>query len=242
MNRYQYNRWVDEFTDWTMDRIDRLAKDDSRPPLIVPLTVTFQIGAVRPDRILLEFERLYVRMCRLLVNNPERRSKRRLLPFVFAFRDDPSTRPGKHRRAASLLSTHPSVAEHVHSIMVVHPALADRFLEIAGDLEGVWRSIPRRGSGAAELYPCDNGSLQIELEFAHRVRAMMAADPVGSRARVRDEVRRWIDYSAKLMRRRSAADEGELFTALPTETSSPLTGRPALAGRNGAGVELSAGI
>jgi hypothetical protein len=242
MNGQQYQKLVEDFTDWTMTRIYDIADDDPRPPLVVPMTVTFQIGAVRPDRILLEFERLYVRICRLLVNNPERTSKRHLLPFVIAFRDDPSTRRDKRRRAASLLSTHPSVAEHVHSIMVVHPALADRFLEIAGDLEGVWRSIPRRVSGAAELYPCDNGTLRVELEFARSVRAMMAADPVGSRARVRDEVRRWIDYSAKLMRRRSAADEGELYTMLPTETNSPLTGRPALAGRNRAGGELSTGV
>jgi hypothetical protein len=41
---------------------------------------------------------------------------------------------------------------------------------------------------------------------------------------------------------RSAAADGDPFTALPTETGSPLTGRPALAGRNSAGVETSAGV
>jgi hypothetical protein len=242
MNRQQYQKVVDDFADWTMTHICELADDDPRPPLVVPLTVTFEIGAVKPDRILLGFERLYVRICRRLVNNPDRPSKRHLLPFVIAFRDDPSTRRDKkHRRAASLLSTHPSVAEHVHSIMVVHPALADRFLEIAGDLQGVWRSIPRRNGGAGGLPWYDNGSLRVELEFARRVGAMMAADPGRCRARVREDVHGWIDYSAKLMRRRSAADDGGLFTVLPTETNSPLIGRPAL-GRQGLLSELSTGV
>jgi len=117
--------------------------------------------------------------------------------------------------------------------------VADRFLEVAGELEGVWREIPRRGGGPRW---CDNGTLRVELEFVHRVRGMMEADPVGCRPRVRGEVRRWIDYSAKLMRRRSAAADGDPFTALPTETNSPLVGRPALAGRNRVGLELATGI
>ena len=93
VDRGHYQKIVDDFTDWTMTRADDLLAQSNRPPLVVPMTVTFQIGAVRPDRILLEFERLYVRICRLLMNNPDRPSKRRLLPFVIAFRDDPSTRP-----------------------------------------------------------------------------------------------------------------------------------------------------
>jgi hypothetical protein len=242
MNRQQYNQLVDEFTDWTMARICELAAADRRPPLVVPLTVTFQIGKVRPDRVLLEFERLYTRVCRLLVTNPERLSKRRLLPFVLAFRDDPSTRRDKRPPAGGLLSTHPSVAEHVHAVMVIHPAVADRFLEVAGELETVWRSIPRRGGGSLSLLRHDNGSLRVELGFAHRVRGVMEADPAGCRARVRSEVRSWIDYSAKLMRRRSAAADGDLFTALPTDTGSPLVGRLALGGRNRVGVGLVAAV
>jgi hypothetical protein len=70
----------------------------------------------------------------------------------------------------------------------------------------------------------------------------MDDDCVGNRALVRNEVRKVICYSAKLMRRRSAADHGDLYTALPTETNSPLVGRPALAARNRAGVELAAGV
>ena len=44
--------------------------------------VTFRPKAVRPDRVLPEFERLYVRLCRMLVSNPHRPGKRRLLPFA----------------------------------------------------------------------------------------------------------------------------------------------------------------
>jgi hypothetical protein len=51
-----------------------------------------------------------------------------------------------------------------------------------------------------------------------------------------------ITNSAELMRRRSADAEGDLFTALPAETGSPLTGRPALGVRNRRGAELAAGV
>jgi hypothetical protein len=241
MNRQEYSQWVDELTDWTMDRIRELTGDDRRPPLVVPLTVTFMPCAVRPGRVLAEFERLYLRVCRLLMCNPERPSKRHLLPFVLAFRDEAHTRPDKHPCDRDFFNR-PDVAPHVHSIMVVHPALADRFLEIAGDLTKVWREIPPRHGGPFGFLSQDNGSLRVELEFAHRVRGVMEADPAGCRPRVRGEVRRWIDYSAKLMRRRSAADDGDLFTALPTETNSPLAGRPALGGRNRAGAGLAAAV
>ena len=56
----------------------------------------------------------------------------------------------------------------------------------------------------------------------------MASDPLAYQMEVREEVRSWIDYSAKLMRRRGAAADGDLFTVLPTEAGSPLAGRPAL--------------
>ncbi len=235
MNRQQYQTLVDDFTDWTVTRIHDLAAEDHRPPLVVPLTVTFRPKAVRPDRVLPEFERLYVRVCRMLVSNPERPSKRRLLPFALAFRDDPSTRPDKHPDAYDVFFNHPSVAPHVHSMVVVHPDLADRFIEVAGDLEAVWKGIPRRTgdpvrlalrSGSPIGRPVyDNGSLRADLDFAERVRRAAAA---GDWAAVRREARGWIDYSAKLMRRRDADTDGDLFTALPTEAGSPLTGRQAL--------------
>jgi hypothetical protein len=68
---------------------------DQGPPLVVPLTVTFAPMSTRPDQVLREYE--YARLCDLLIGNHERPSKRHLLPFALAFRDDPSTRPGKHR-------------------------------------------------------------------------------------------------------------------------------------------------
>lgn len=235
MNRNDYHELVDDFTDWTVTRIRDLAAKDHGPPLVVPLTVTFRPKAVRPDRVLPEFERLYVRLCRLLVNNPERPSKRRLLPFALAFRDDPSTRPDKRPDVYDVFFNHPSVAPHVHSIMVVPPSLADRFVEVAGDLEAVWRGIPRRSgdpvrlalrSGSPIGRPVyDNGSLRADLEFAERVRRAAAA---GDWETVRQAVRGWIDYSAKLMRRRCADADGDTFTALPTEAGSPLVGRAAL--------------
>jgi len=44
------------------------------------------------------------------------------------------------------------------------------------------------------------------------------------------------------LRRRSAAADGDLYTALPTETGSPLVGRPALAERNSAGAGLATAV
>jgi hypothetical protein len=244
-----YTELVDQLADWAMRNIDQLAGDGS-PPLVVPLTVTFKPNAVHADRVLMEFERLYQRVCRLLVNNPGRASKRHLLPFVLAFRDDPSTRPDKHPSAADVFFNHPSAAPHVHSIMVVHPSLADRFREVAGELPAIWRNMPRRtgdpvrsalrsDSQPLGLPRFDNGSLHADLPFADRVRRLMDDDRVGNRALVRNEVRKVICYSAKLVRRRSAAVDGDLYTALPTETGSPLAGRPALAGRKNLGPELS---
>jgi hypothetical protein len=236
-----------------MTRICELAAADRRPPLVVPLTVTFQVGMVRPDRVLLEFERLYTRICRLLVTNPERPSKRHLLPFVLAFRDDPSTRPDKHPSAADVFFNHPSAAPHVHSIMVVHPSLADRFRETVCELPAIWRNMSRRTGDPVQsalrsdsrplgLPRYDNGSLYADLKFADRVRRLMDDDCVGNRALVRNEVRKVICYSAKLIRRSGAAVDGDLFTALPTETNSPLLGRSALGGRNRVGAELATGV
>jgi hypothetical protein len=35
--------------------------------------------------------------------------------------------------AFAIFSNHPTVAPHVHSLLVVHPGLTDRFLTIAGN-------------------------------------------------------------------------------------------------------------
>jgi hypothetical protein len=49
----------------------------------------------------------------------------------------------------------------------------------------------------------------------------MCADPVGSRWLVRARIRRVVDYSAKLGRRRDIAGDGDLFTVLPTASRRP---------------------
>ena len=88
MTSIPHSRFVDAHADWVIERIDHLISGD-RHPLVVPMTVTFDPGSIRADGVLREFERLYVRVCRLLMCNPERPSKRPLLPFTLAYRDDP---------------------------------------------------------------------------------------------------------------------------------------------------------
>src|SRR5262249_24356023 len=150
-----------------------------------------------------------------------RPSKRPLLPFAVAFRDDPSSRPDKYRDRPSLfdvLSNHPSVAPHVHSLVVVHPGLADRFIEVVPSLEQTWRRIPLRAadptSSDGPIYA--NRTLHADVPFALRIRELMRADPVGSRSLVRARIRKVVAYSAKLGRRRGADDGVDLFTMLPT--------------------------
>jgi hypothetical protein len=153
------------------------------------------------------------------VKNHERPSKRHLLPFALAFRDDPSTRPGKHRErpsAHAVFSCHPSVAPHVHSVLVVHPRLVDRFMGIAGALEGTWRSIRVRAVGPVDAPVHANRTLHADVTFALAIRELMEADPVGSRSLVRERIRRVVGYCAKLGRRRVGDDDVDLFTVLPT--------------------------
>jgi hypothetical protein len=211
-----HTRLVDAFTDWIVQRVDELVALNQGLPLVIPLTVTFSLGSIRPDRALREYERFYARLCDRLVNNHERPSKHHLLPFALAFRDDPSTRPGKHRdrpSAFAVFSNHPTVAPHVHSLLVVHPTLADRFMGIVDALEATWRGIPvRMSSFDAPTYV--NRSLHADVPFALTIRELMAADPLGSRALVRARIRRVVDYCAKLGRRRR--DDVDLFTVLPT--------------------------
>jgi hypothetical protein len=217
-----YTRHLDAFTDWIIRRLDELVALDQGLPLVVPLTVTFALNSIRPDRVLSEYERFYARLCGLLLNNYERPSKRHLLPFAIAFRDDPSTRPNKHRdrpSAFAVFSNHPTVAPHVHSVVVVHPMLVDRFLTIVDELQAIWRRIPVRTAGPTSAFNAPtyaNRSLHADVRFALRIRELMDADPVGSRALVRARIRRVVDYCAKLGRRRDVAGDGDLFTVLPT--------------------------
>jgi hypothetical protein len=216
-----YGRLVDAWTDWILERTDHLLAADQGPPLVVPLTVTFSLGSIRPDSVLREYERFYARLCRLLVNNYERPSKRHLLPFVIAFRDDPSTRPDKHRERPSSLavfSNHPSVAPHVHSLLVVHPSLADRFLEIVPSLEETWRGMPIRTAGPTSAFDAPtyaNRTLYADLPFALGIRELMRADRLGDRSLARARIRGVVAYSAKLGRRRDVVDEDDLFIVLP---------------------------
>jgi hypothetical protein len=218
-----HGRLVDAWTDWILERTDHLLASDQGPPLVVPLTVTFSLGSIRPDSVLREYERFYARLCRLLIKNYERPSKRHLLPFVIAFRDDPSTRPDKHRLRPSSLavfSNPPSVAPHVHSLLVVHPSLGDRFLEIAPSLEATWRRIPVRTS-AFDAPTYANRTLRADVPFAVGIRELMRADPLGSRSLARARIRCVLDYSAKLGRRRGVVDEDDLFIVLPPSGRSP---------------------
>jgi hypothetical protein len=199
-------------------------------PVKVPLTVTFTLNSIRPDQVLREYERFYARMCRLLICNYERPSKRRLLPFAVAFRDDPSTRPDKYRDRPSsraVFSNHPSVAPHVHSLVVVHPSLVDRFLEVVPSLEATWRRVPLRTS-AHDAPTYANRTLHADVPFALRVRELMRADPVGSRSLVRARIRKVVAYAAKLGRRRGADDEVDLFTVLPPSGRSRASAMSAL--------------
>jgi hypothetical protein len=215
-------RHVDAFTDWIVERVYALIGEDQGSPLVVPLTVTFSLGSTRQDQVLREFERFYARLCDRLINNHGRPSKRHLLPFGLAFRDDPSTRPGKHRdrpSAFAVFSNHPSVAPHVHSVVVVHPMLVDRFLWIVDALEETWQHIAFRTADPTSAHDAPryvNRSLHADVPFALRIRELMSDDPVGSMSQVRERIRRVVDYCAKLGRRHDVNDEIDLFTVLPT--------------------------
>ena len=213
------------FTDWVIRRFDDLVSEGAGPPLVVPLTCTFAPLSMRPDAVLVQFERFYARLCRSLMNNHERPSKRHLLPLVIAWRDDPRTRPDKYRARPSHVRSEPSFAPHVHAIMVIHPALVARFRDIAGTLEDTWREIPTFSTGvdAAHLRRL-NRTFRIERDLGERVsRGLLSNDRDVARA----ELGRWVAYSAKLARRRDAGD-ADLFTVLPTATNAP-TGHRAMA-------------
>jgi hypothetical protein len=134
--------------------------------------------------------------------------------------------PGKHRdrpSAFAVFSNHPSVAPHVHSLLVVHPTLVDRFLTIVGELQATWRRIPVRTAEPMSAHDAPryvNRTLHADVPFAMGIRELMGTDPVGSRALVRARIRRVVDYCAKLGRRRGVGD-GDLFTVLPTASRRP---------------------
>lgn len=170
-------------TDWVLDRVRSLPDEGARA-LIVSLTVTFRPGTISPEKCLKEFGRFYSRLTRLLVMNPDRPSKRELLPFSIAYLDDPSTR-WKGRRPRFFYD-HPEACPHVHGVLLVHPALADMFRDIAPSLEAVWRDIS----------PLTNATLFADVPAAERIRHLLASgDPTA-----REAIEGWIAYSAKLIR------------------------------------------
>ena len=209
--------------EWIIKRFLDLASNDIGLPLLVPLTVTFAPTSVRPDRVLIEFERFYARVCRQLINNCERPSKRHLLPFAIAWRDDPRTRPDKYRSKPvwhAQFFNHPSVAPHVHALMVLHPLLAERFQIIANGLEATWRAIPRRHDQPIDQPSYNNRTLRIEHDLGQRLSHGLSCDE-GSIIHhdARTELGRWLGYCAKLTKRFDAG-EGDIFTVLPTLASA----------------------
>jgi hypothetical protein len=64
-----------------------------------------------------------------------------------------------------------------------------------------------------------NRSLHADVPFALRIRELMDVDLMGYRTLVRARIRRVVDYSAKLGRRRRDDDDIDLFTVLPTISS-----------------------
>jgi hypothetical protein len=226
-----HGRRVDAFTDWIIRRIDELVAETRDLPLVIPLTVTFAPMSTRPDQVLREYGRFYARLCDLLISNHDRPSKRRLLPFALAFRDDPSTRPDKYRRrptAHDVFFNHPSVAPHVHSLIVVHPSLADRFLSIVNELQTTWGRIPVRTAERINAPTYANRTLYVDVPFALEIRELMRADPVGDRALVRTRIRGVVDYSAKLGRRHRARCDDDLFIVLPPSGRSRASAMSAL--------------
>ena len=204
----------DLFASWIADRFRALASTGASP-LLVPITATFKPASIRQDEVLQEFGRFYARLCSLLVRNHERAAKRHLLPFAIAWRDDPRTRPDKYRarpaRYADFMA-HPHAAPHVHGVLLIHPQLVDRFLELVGELERVWRGMLTCYRGREYLMQ-RNGTLHVDLAAGRRL-----SDELASSARS-EGLARWVSYSSKLGQRWDAG-EGDLYVILPGGSAS----------------------
>jgi hypothetical protein len=224
--------------DWFVSRFDELAAGGDGSPLLVPFTATFAPGAVRADRVLSEYARFYDRLCDELVNNRDRPSKRPLLPFSVAWRDDPRTRPGKYYRRPKLFSDHPESAPHVHGLMLIHPTLGERFESISGDLEQAWRSISYRPAPpfADALYRYErpagqpiyvNRTLRFDLELGYRMTRGLYEGAASARAEASAEMARWLSYCSKMTLRWDAGEE-DAYIVLPATAaarSRSLSGR-----------------
>src|SRR5437660_1373722 len=77
-----------------------------------------------------------------------------------------------------------------------------------------WRQIPVRTadptSSDLDAPTYANRTLHADVPFALEIRELMGADPVGSRPLIWARIRRVVDYSAKLGRRRDVADDVDL--------------------------------
>jgi hypothetical protein len=215
--------------DWFVSRFDELAAAGDVSPLLVPFTATFALG-VPADRVLSEYARFYDRLCSRLVNNRERPSKRSLLPFTVAWRDDPRTRPDKCHRRPKIVSDHPESAPHVHGLMLVHPSVVESFESISGDLEQAWRSIPyspaRPFADALHRFERPAGqpiyvnrTLRIERELGDRLARGLYEGGESSRLEARAEMARWLSYSAKMTLRWDAG-EGDAYIVLPATAAA----------------------
>ena len=220
----RYWQMVDAWTDNLIDKLTALTDHSHGLPLFVPITVTFKPTSIRDDEVLDEFSRFYARLTRQLIRNSDRPSKRLLLPFAVAWRDDPSTRPDKYQSRPATFSNHPSVAPHVHALTIIHPSVAQSFLDVAGSLETTWQGIPIESS---HPYPdhfgmprSRNRTLYADIALAKEIRNLMRNGSAVDLAAVRSKIRACVAYSSKLERRSTSNESLDVFTVLPNFTKN----------------------
>lgn len=95
------------------------------------------------------FERFYVRMLSLMMNNYRR--KFHLQPLTYAYVDYPFTKRKKShsnlsefqqmKRNRRLSKAHPETTPHIHSVMLIHPDVHDQFKSIIPRLEPLFQSL-----------------------------------------------------------------------------------------------------
>lgn len=213
----RYWQMVDAWTDNLIDKLTALTDQSDGMPLFVPITVTFKPMSIRDDEVLGEFSRFYARLARLLIRNSDRPSKRELLPFAVAWRDDPSTRPDKYQSRPTTFSNHPSMAPHVHALTIIHPSVAQSFLDIAGSLESTWQGIPIGSSGMPRSR---NRTLHADIALAEEIRTLMRNRSAVDLAAVRNKIRACVAYSSKLERWPTSNQSSDVFTVLPNLTTT----------------------
>lgn len=210
-----YWQRVDAWTDNITDRLTALADQGGDMPLFVPITATFKPMSIRDDEVLGEFSRFYARLTRLLIKNPERPSKRKLLPFTVAWRDDPSTRPDKYQSRPTTFSNHPSIAPHVHALMIIPPSVAQPFQDIAGSLNSTWQSIPIQTTDPYQPMRYRNSTLHADLALSDEIRLLMENGSADDFDAIRNKVRACVAYASKLERTSAYSERADCFNVLP---------------------------